>query len=77
MITSNKYVSIFSPAEGFIHSFLIIDQLEQDHLKRIDELKLNKSVSKVFSLGINYFNHNIFYPGKSLLKQWMTLVNLG
>jgi hypothetical protein len=43
LITSNKFVSIFSPAEGFTRSFLIIDHLEQDHLKRIDELKLNKS----------------------------------
>ena len=43
MIISNKFVSIFSPAEGFTRSFFIIDHTEQDHLKRIEELKLNKS----------------------------------
>ena len=43
MIMSNKYVSIFSSNESILCSFLIIDHSEEDHLKRMEELKLNKS----------------------------------
>ena len=45
LIASNKFISIFSSSETYLHSFSIIDHSEQDHLKKIEELKLNKSLT--------------------------------
>jgi hypothetical protein len=44
LIASDKYVSIFSNNDGLLYSFIIIDHLQEDHLKRVEELKLNKSL---------------------------------